>query len=273
MFSPVSPAILDFISKKGNVTTLYDCVDYYGSDVDLKKNSLMKASEDNLIRRVDYFFVNSNALRNLHKIVRRAHLVPQGFSLDVYKKRLRINIVLPKDKPLIGFVGSLDARIDFKIVVSIVRKLKDFNFVFWGPIDAKYFDDNPKLSKDLKMLMDCPNVINGISNREKIPALINQFDIGIIPYNIKRNFCKYCYPMKLFEYFYLGKPVIASPVEELKRFPDLVKICKTSTEWERAINLTLNRSWSRRLILKQRKLAIDNSWETKVKQILGKIET
>lgn len=267
-FNPVSQAILKIISKRPNSLSFYDCVDYYGDDDDKNLNRRLHTAEDELIKKADLFFTNSHALQSLHQKKRSSHLVPQGFALDVYKKVIKSEIKLPHDKPLIGFIGSIDARIDLKVVVAIVNKLKNLNFVFWGPIDNKYFDKRPKLRKELDTLLGLPNVIRGQSTRDKIPGLIDQFDVGIIPYDISREFCKYCYPMKLFEYFYLGKPVVTTPIKELTRFPDLVKVCTGSNAWIDAIKLLSKKPLDKKTKSKQRDLAIKNSWDNKVSDIL-----
>ena len=74
--------------------------------------------------------------------------------------------------------------------------------------------------------------------------------------------------MKLFEYFYLGKPVISTPIEELKRFPKFVKIGKTAKEWEKHIKFLLSKPWPYQK--EQKKLAKENSWKSKI-EVISKI--
>jgi hypothetical protein len=95
--------------------------------------------------------------------------------------------------------------------------------------------------------------------------------VGMIPYDISQDFNKFCYPMKLFEYFYLGKPVISTEIMELTRFSDLVKIAKYTSEWEKSIKNIIGKKWPKENILKQRKLALDNSWKNKVNAIVNEI--
>jgi glycosyltransferase involved in cell wall biosynthesis len=57
----------------------------------------------------------------------------------------------------------------------------------------------------------------------KIPEILNSITVGMIPYR-KTRFTTYCYPMKLFEYFFMGIPVVTTPIKELARFSEYVKI-------------------------------------------------
>ena len=124
------------------------------------------------------------------------------------------------------------------------------------------------VEKNIKKLKKLPNVIIGFSkDRKIIPSIIKQFDIGIIPYNIKLLSNKYCYPMKIFEYFYLGKPVISTPIKELKNFPEYVKIGNTIEEWKKHIEILLSKPWPEKYERKQKKLAIANSWSNKINTI------
>jgi len=78
--------------------------------------------------------------------------------------------------------------------------------------------------------------------------------------------------MKLFEYFYMGKPVISTPIEELKRFPKFVKTGDTAEEWEHNIKELLSKPWPRRFQKEQRRLATQNSWEKKLFYITSLIK-
>ena len=76
--------------------------------------------------------------------------------------------------------------------------------------------------------------------------------------------------MKLFEYFYMGKPVISTPIEEVKRFPNYVKIGNTVEEWKKHITSLLSHSWPKSYQKKQREMAIANNWSKKI-SIIGEI--
>jgi len=65
------------------------------------------------------------------------------------------------------------------------------------------------------------------------------FDVGFMPYNCYDEEKLHCLPLKLFEYFALGLPVVATPILELGRYQDLVYLGDTASELADAVELAL----------------------------------
>ena len=73
---------------KNKSITLYDCVDFFTSSNN-KLAKIVHESERRLIKKVDYFFVNSHTLYNLKRKTKTpTSIVPQGFDLDTYQKSI-----------------------------------------------------------------------------------------------------------------------------------------------------------------------------------------
>jgi hypothetical protein len=70
----------------------------------------------------------------------------------------------------------------------------------------------------------------------------------------------------------MGKPVVSTPIEELRRFSRYVYFGKTVKEWESHIHRILFSVWSLQYQREQKKLAIANSWRAKVYTIMKIIE-
>lgn len=248
--------------------SIYDCVDYYLDLTFLPENKKEQRirEEINMIKKVDLFVVNSYQLFDLYKEIRSdLKIVPQGFRLDIFKKFNNFERKMNNtNKKIIGFVGGINNRLDYDLLIKLVFRNPEINFVFWGPIQELTKENSKKKEK----LFSAPNVKSGKSiNKNEIPKIISEFDLGMIPYNIKQDFNRFCYPMKLFEYFYLGKPVISTPIEELKRFPKFVKIGNTVNLWEKHIKQLLSKKMTISNKKMMQNLAVDNSWEKKLSAI------
>lgn len=247
--------------KTPHAISLYDCVDYQEES----------AKEQEMIKNVDYFFVNSNSLAQLHheQDKRPILLNAQGFFTPQTKT---INQTHYKfDKPVVGFVGGINYRLNFPILEKLISRSPQWQFIFYGPeqFDQKN-DQKYKTSFWINKIKNHKNVLFASSqNRYKVYGIIKQFDVALIPYNTQIIFNRICYPMKLFEYFYFGKPVVSSPIQELMlpKFEDLVYIANNVDEWEQHIETLLSTSWSSDKIAKQKMMAVDNSWSRKVKAI------
>jgi len=76
--------------------------------------------------------------------------------------------------------------------------------------------------------------------------------------------------MKIFEYFYAGKPVIATPIKELKSeiFTDLIYTSNTKKQWQDDIEIILKKPWSNNKKIRQKKLSLDNQWKNKIHTIV-----
>jgi len=260
--------------KMNNLTSIYDCVDCH-SVLDEKEDEIMRKKEKILAENADFFTVNSRTLYQLHRKSAKNIITikAQGFFVPEEKRLKKINLRIKK--PVIGFVGGLNYRLDFGLLIKLIANHPEWNFVFFGPMQKKSYEDQVfSTEKNLQKIADYPNTYFLKSkNRYKVYAAIKNFDIGIIPYNIKISFNKYCYPMKLFEYFYFGKLVISTPIEELKRpeFNKFIKIAGGLSAWEKSIQELLKRKWPKIYKDKQRDLAIANSWEKKIEEMISLI--
>ncbi len=221
------------------------------------------------VRLSDVVVANSSTLK--HAFVKdRSNIavVPQGFAIDEFRKTPLHQAQLSIGKPRIGFVGALGSRLDFPLLFELIARNPQWSFVFWGPKQIVEGDDRCQVNRLVRRLLAYPNVLHGFSSaKRQVASVVDQLDIGIIPYDVTRKSNRYCYPMKLFEYFYMGKPIISTPIEELKRFPKYVKIGSTARGWERHINDLLSRPWPKEYKDEQRRLAGENSWERKVAAI------
>ena len=253
-----------------HMITLYDCVDYMWSrDNESKKRT--QQMERELTKRVDYFFVNSHVLYDLHKAQRIPNaIVPQGFRLDEFKKYKKTQQKkFPHDKPILGYVGAINHRLNFDLLYNLMRKHPNWILVLWGKIQETEDEDLESTTRHMKTLLTLPNVLTGYSKYPRETAgVIKEFNVALIPYHVKYLGVRYSYPMKLFEYFYMGKPVVSTDVVELRRFPKFVFTAKNLFDTEESIRHLIRVHWIPHNKGLQKRLAISNSWSTKMQAIL-----
>jgi len=252
---------------------IFDIVDFYYSD-EPTINRCIESQKGILLKNADFVFSISSSLKNLYQkdSNQKIRLVKQGFDQKVFKHNKQININCPQNKKIIGFVGQISERLDFALLINLVKDNPQWLFVLVGPLHhepnvAQYFN-RQKLMNSLKKLKSLDNAIYYDKQpRAKILSFIKKFDLCIIPYNSNYPFNRYCYPMKIFEYFFAGKPVVSSNIEELKKFPDFVRIAYSKEDWENAIKDILAKEWSIAKKKEQRNIALNNSWLNKLSEI------
>lgn len=272
-FSPDDITLISLLNF--SKVTLYDCVDNFSSK-DAQVNLMIEEREKKLIKTVDFFFVNSQTLFSQKKNLREAIIVPQGFRVESFLpfSNLKSTDISKKKKITLGFIGGINYRIDYKLLIKIIESNPNKNIVLCGPIQEDHQDQIINFKKSLEKIKQFPNVTMLEKKKEEIPSVISTFDIGLIPYRMDLTFNRDCYPMKIFEYFYMGKPVISTSIKELQlnKFKNLIYTGDTTQQWQKFINTISKKDWSKEKQKKQRQLALDNSWSQKVKKIMREIE-
>jgi hypothetical protein len=206
----------------GKYKILYDCVDAI-SDIGNENQKISEYEENQLIQNADFMTVISHALYNKHTLKRKdISIVPQGFRLNSYKEYQKNMRNKSSHSPLLGMVGTLDNRIDYQLLYELIKNNKNWQFELWGKVCIS----KKNKIRTFKSLSRLQNIKICSASAERIPEIIQSFDIAIIPYDVSYAYNTYCYPMKLFEYFYMEKPVIAAPIQELKRFPNMFVLVK-----------------------------------------------
>ena len=242
---------------------LYDIVDSYNCPQFLKKD---------LLDRADIVTAISQNLISEYQTISpriKINLVPQGFNLLQSTSEPFPLAKLHHLKNKVGFIGGLNNRLDYNLLFAIIKNNPQYSFIFAGPAGHDTNVTDKPVEKLNAKLFSFKNVYSiGLVKKDQIESVINFFDIAIIPYDIRDQFNLLCYPMKIFEYFACQKPTISTPIEELKHFPDLIKIGNTPQEWQEHLEFFFAHPLSKKLKSKALKLAQKNSWQNKIKQIL-----
>ena len=239
--------------------TIFDCVDYFFAFPYPFVNHLLFS-----LQRSTYVFVNSFTLRRqIQRYRSDATVVPLGFSSAGYKRK---EIMKETRHQIfrVGFIGGIDDRLDYQLLFQVATALPDIEFMFVG---RNYYVSTgfPPRAQSFFSLAN-------VRHREEvakslIPTVLTTFDIGIIPYNIKQSFNRFCFPMKTLEYFFAGLPVVSTNIEEIRKYRDLIAIVNTPQEMIGEINKIKKYGLSKKKRLKAQRTALNNSWVKKINTI------
>lgn len=239
-----------------NKFIIYDCVDM------IDNNNLKP--ENDFVKKSDIVFVNSEyLLRKNKKININTHLVPCGCRFNHFRKN---KFSVPEDlikipKPIVGIAGGIDWRTNLSLVERIAKNNVNVNFVFIGPLIV--FDKS--FANKFKAVVNLKNVYYlGNKSKSSLRNYYNNFNICLIPYNFNKK-AHGNNPMRLYEYFALGKPVISSPVEALNKFKPYLFMASSIKEFESSLKGYLQKVDKKSYISKRIIIAKQNSWDNKVK--------
>lgn len=254
--------VLGMLSIFHSFVTVFDMVDDFATqEKDAHKRERITAL-------TDLITVNSQTLfdryQDIHpKVVR----VPLGFSLDLFAQTAKILRRIPplSRSTVVGFVGGVNYRFDFPLLFALAERLSAVEFRFVGPLQLNLIDGDHQTAHQVKRLFEYPNVTY-IENqpKTKIPTILEQLDICMIPYDVLHPFNKYSFPMKVMEYLYLGKPILTTPILELLPLRKHLSIVHDATEAEREIRKYMTKGWSAEQRKAQRQVTKEHTWEAKV---------
>ena len=156
------------------------------------------------------------------------------------------------EKKIIGYVGTIDNRLDFELLEKLVLANPEFDFHFIGRV----------ITGAAEQLKALPNVkLFGPVTPEKLPGMMQHFEAGIIPF-VKNDFTRNVYPMKVNEYLAMGIPVVCTGFAQFSDLNGYLEIADDEITFSAKLKEAISADSDERK--QQRKLkAHTNSWEQK----------
>lgn len=265
-FGIYDPAFLLLPAFFRHTRTVYDCVDTPSHPDPGMTRRLMDA-EASLLTHAWIVTANSSTLHTRLKRIRPdVHRLPLGFRAEIFHNPARHTLPFPESAPIIGYIGAIDYRLDIHLLTRLVTGHPRWKFALIGPV---FYDHLQKRHiRLLTKLLQYPNVYHTVVTPRHIPDILHQCKATVIPYRSSLAFNRYAFPMKVMEYFYAGKPVISSPIEELNAYPALVDFASTTGQWEYALRRRLVRPPDPDLIRRARRIASSHTWKKKINSVL-----
>ncbi len=232
-----TPFMGEFAKRFGEKVTVYDCNDDWSAIPGLPSDFLVE-EEKKLIKSADLLFVTSSELYRKKKPHNpNTFLLPSGADVEHFSRCIEDRLSMPKDisslpRPIIGSVGSLNnTKDDLALLNHIAETRPDWSLVVVGPVmEDVNIGKYPALS----------NRAHFIGRREysELPRYVNAFDVCLLAYK-KNSFTLSVNPTKVFEYLSAGKPVVATPLDDILHLGSVISFAENSDEFVRAIERCL----------------------------------
>jgi glycosyltransferase involved in cell wall biosynthesis len=209
--------------------TVYYCMDDFLHLPNVSP-AMLRPLERELLDRVDALVATARALV-VSKRPRsgRAYYLPQGVNFEHFAAARAVPPDLAQlPRPIIGFAGGLATPVD----LPLLRRLSEANprgsVVLIGPVHV-----------DLSAIR-APNVhVLGPRPYRDLPAYVQAFDVGIIPYVLNEHTVAVD-PLKLLEYLAAGIPVVTTDLPEVHKYREAVAIAPTHDDFVAAVNRALD---------------------------------
>lgn len=248
-----------FIGHCWENKVVYYCVDDFIKWPGHEKE-LVRQMEDELIEKTDVFIATSeNLYKKLSIYGKPIHLLTHGVDLDHFSKYKGPEHHLLHDipKPRVGYFGLFDDRSDKVLLAEVAKSLPSVSFVITGRVET-----------DVSSLTSIKNVyFTGSVPYRELPAVVKGWEVCFLAYQVN-DLTDAIQPLKIKEYLAAGKPVISTPIAEIKRLSKhVVYVASSIEEWEFAIQKAL--SEKKKDISQSTYALLENeSWQKKANDLI-----
>ena len=254
-----TPMMLPFSRHLDTVATVYDCMDEL-SAFKFAPAELLDLEKE-LLDAADIVFTGGYSLYEAKK-KRHGNVHPFPSSVDrAHFGKARAGIADPADqadiaRPRLGFYGVIDERIDLTLLDKVAEMRPDWQLVMVGPVVKIGEDELPRRAN-----IHYP----GGKSYDELPAYLGNWDVAMMPFAINEA-TRFISPTKTPEYLAAGKPVVSTPIRDVKRHYEKlsgVMIAGTAEQFVEAAERALELANGSGEWLAEVDLALaDMSWDT-----------
>jgi glycosyltransferase involved in cell wall biosynthesis len=184
--------------------------------------------EPEVLKKANHVFFTSQPLADRKK----QHCMSWGIvgnGVDVQAfSRFSLNNIEGTGRKSVGYLGNLSDFFDWPTMVEVCERLPDIDFFFHGQVEHHRLGP---VKGSVERLMALPNTFfTGRVTRPVGAAAVNRYDALIIPFVVNEAMHA-VNPLKLWEYFAAGKPVISSPMDAIPVSAPLIRFATSPDEW------------------------------------------
>ena len=255
---------------------VFDCMDDLAEFPRIKNNqsalsSYLKA-EKQLINDSKIVFASSNflseTLRLRHGDIydNKICIINNAISTEKSGELIKINdkengeiTKSNENKKIITYIGTISSWFDYKVIKKSLEIHDDIVYYLYGPKDV----DLPKHNR---------LIYNGILQHDQIFAVMNQSDMLVLPFKLTKLVMSVD-PVKLYEYIYSRKPILAIRYSETEKFADFIYLYKNEKEYIDIINKLVDNTLPLIKTSEQiQEFLLKHTWKQRVKDIMSHIE-
>ena len=253
-----APAMIGAFDERAVV---YDCMDEL-SQFRFAPAALVDR-ERYLMAQADVVFAGGYKLsQSKAKYHQNVHFFGCGVDVAHFATARSADLDVPREiasleRPVIGYYGVIDERIDYDLLRTLATALADVELVMVGPA----------VKVDPAELPQAAN-IHWLGQRQyaELPAHVKGFDVCLMPFALNEA-TEYINPTKTLEYMAAGKPIVSTAISDVvHNFTPVVAVADSPAEFVAAVSAAIERP-NAELIARGLEQARANSWESIVSRM------
>ncbi len=262
IFNAFNPSFgVPLAGKLGESLLVYYCYDEISAANWCGKHGTRQ--EKLFLQEADGVITTSEALLAAKsQLNENAFLVKNGVDYTLFHEGFRRQPSESKQKT-IGYLGSVDHRVDADLLEYCFEQLPQHKFVITGRIVDKSMAERFKKWENVEL--------RGSRQPEQLPAEVAGFDAGMIPF-VCSAFTRNIYPLKINEYLAAGLPVVMTNFAKLEEFTTIASIADSKEKFVALLKKELAEDQPQ-LREQRAKFAQQNSWESRVETLEAVLET
>ena len=222
---------LPLVGRLGEAVSAYYLYDDFRVDLTGRPHGQIdEAAETRMMAAVDVVFAVSQRLHDYAAAhARDVRYLPNGFNADLFVPRPRPPAAADR-RPVVGYAGVISGRVDVAGLLATATERPDWVFRLVGSVSPSIERELGRTGRpaDLfRRFLALPNVEH-LPPRplREVPDVMAGFDVAVVPYCLN-PFTLASSPLKAYEYYAMGIPVVSTRIPEVIRFDPLVA---TTTE-------------------------------------------
>jgi glycosyltransferase involved in cell wall biosynthesis len=253
-----APAMIGAFDERA---VIYDCMD---------ELSKFRFAPRELVDRERYLMAQSDVVftggyrlsQSKAKYHANVHFFGCGVDVAHFASARSASLELPREiaaigKPVIGYYGVIDERIDYELLRRLAESLPEVALVMVGPV----------VKVDPAELPQAAN-IHWLGQRQyaELPAHVKGFDVCLMPFALNEA-TEYINPTKTLEYMAAGKPIVSTAVSDVvHNFTPVVAVARSAEEFVAAVRTAIEAP-DAEMIARGLEQARANSWESIVSRM------
>jgi glycosyltransferase involved in cell wall biosynthesis len=256
-FPTWAPLVLE-LKTQFDYPIVFDCLDDFTSFGNVikereKEESFLISSSDLVLATSSYL------LKKVMNKTKKSLFLPNAGEFGHFNKAE--NGFLKFKKPIIGYFGSISDWFDTDLIEYLATKRPKFTFVMIGHT----------FGADIRKFQELPNVhFLGERPYSELPKHLHDFDVCLIPFKMI-PLIEATHPVKIYEYFAAGKPVVATNMVELHPMSDMCYLAENNEDFLKKLDLAINEK-DDAIVQKRMKFASENTWENRFKTLYAELK-